>query len=106
MEILHELYGNGKLRSVDDKVNSAEEYRDSKYDFCSRCVKKRVDLYRLVKQRESGVVLESFISENRKIIQWLKLIHDDEQQVKKIMDVSIWTDKNFKKIPKNSQERR
>ena len=100
MEILHELYGHGKIRLIDDKVNSAEEYRDSKYDFCSRVVKKRVDSYRLVKQKESGVVLESFISDNRKIIQWLKLIHNDEQQVKKIMDASIWTDKNFKKLEK------
>ena len=40
-EILHELYGHGKLRLINNNENSPLEYRDSKYDY-KRCkIKKK-----------------------------------------------------------------
>ena len=36
IEILHEIYGHGKIRLINNKIKSPEEYRDSKHDF-NRC---------------------------------------------------------------------
>ena len=98
-EILHELYGHGKLRLINNNENSPLEYRDSKYDY-KRCkIKKKIKVsdFNEVNYLESGIVFENYISEKRNIIKWLKTIHFHNEQ-KKIMDVSLWVDKNFNKL--------
>ena len=98
-EILHELYGYGKLKLINNNENSPLEYRDSKYDY-KRCkIKKKIKVsdFNEVNYLESGIVFENYISEKRNIIKWLKTIHFHNEQ-KKIMDVSLWVDKNFNKL--------
>ena len=98
-EILHELYDNGKLRLINNNENSPLEYRDSKYNY-KRCkIKKKIKVSDLneVNYPESGIVFENYISEKRSIIKWLKTIHFHNEE-KKIMDVSLWVDKNFNKL--------
>ena len=98
-EILHELYGHGKLRLINNNENSPLEYRDSKYDYkrCKITKKIKVSDFNEVNYPESGIVFENYISEKRNIIKWLKTIHFHNEQ-KKIMDVSLWVDKNFNKL--------
>ena len=43
------------------------------------------------------MVLENYISENRNIMRWLKKIHG-KNEGKKIMDISLWIEKDFKKL--------
>ena len=98
IEILHELYGHGKIRFIDDNAKTPEEYRDSKNNFCRNYVKKKIGKNKLIiKYPESGVFLENFISENRTIIKWLKTIQEEEY-AKKAMDVKLWVDKDFNKL--------
>ena len=97
IEILHELYGHGKIRFIDDYSKTPEEYRDSKNNFCRKYVKKKINKNKVIKYCESGVVLENFISENRTIIKWLKTIQEEEY-AKEVMDVKIWIDKDFNKL--------
>ena len=52
---------------------------------------------------ESGVVLENFISDNRNILRWLKMIHEN-YIVKKLLDVSLWVDKDFSRLEKIIQD--
>ena len=50
-----------------------------------------------------GVLLENFISENRVILKWLRVIHRN-QEVKEVLKVKLWVDKDFtnsKKIIEN-----
>ena len=98
-EILHELYGYGKLKLINNNENSPLEYRDSKYDYkrCKITKKIKVSDFNEVNYPESGIVFENYISEKRNIIKWLKTIHFHNEQ-KKIMDVSLWVDKNFNKL--------
>ena len=97
IEILHEIYGHGKIRLINNKIKSPEEYRDSKHDF-NRCeIKKKIKINDFVNYPESGVVLENFISEKRKILKWLKTIHE-KNDIKEILDFSLWVDKDFNKL--------
>ena len=87
IEILHEIYGHGKKRLIDNKSTSPEVYRDSK----KNSVK--------VIYPESGVVLENFISDNRNILRWLKMVQKNDQ-IKRLFDVSLWVDKDFNRLEK------
>ena len=97
IEILHELFAHGKKRLTDKDSHSPEEYRDSKHNF-KRCkVQKKVEEFKIIDYPESGMVLENYISENRNIIRWLKKIHG-KNEGKKIMDISLWIETDFKKL--------
>jgi len=95
IEILHELCGHGKKRLINDHEGSTEEYRDSKYDY-KRCnVLKKVDEQKEIKYPESGIVLENYISRNKKIIRWLKKVQRKDEEIKKVIDFKLWIDKDF-----------
>ena len=97
IEILHEIYGHGKIRLINNKIKSPEEYRDSKHDF-NRCkIQKKIKINDFVNYPESGVILENFISEKRKILKWLKTIHA-KNDIKEILDITLWVDKDFNKL--------
>lgn len=97
IEILHELFAHGKKRLKDKDSHSPEEYRDSKHNY-KRCkVQKKVEEFKIIDYPESGMVLENYISENRNIMRWLKKIHG-KNEGKKIMDISLWIEKDFKKL--------
>ena len=95
MEILHELCGHGKIRLNNDKEVSPEEYRDSKYDYHRCHVKRKINESKIIKYPESGKVLESYISNDKKIIRWLKMVHTKTEIIKTVMDVKIWIGKDF-----------
>ena len=103
IEILHEMLGHGKKRLLDRITLSPEDYRDSKHNYRRICVKKRIENYKEIIYPESGVVLENYISEDRKIIKWLKTVQPKEQG-EKILDVSLWVDKNFNNLEKIVEE--
>ena len=95
IEILHELCGHGKKRLINDHEGSTEEYRDSKYDY-KRCnVLKKVDEQKEIKYPESGIVLENYISRNKKIIRWLKKVQRKDEEIKKVIDFKLWIEKDF-----------
>ena len=95
IEILHELCDHGKKRLINEHEGSAEEYRDSKCDY-KRCnVLKKVDDQKEIKYPESGVVLENYISRNKKIIRWLKKVQRKTEEIKKVIDFKLWIDKDF-----------
>ena len=97
IEILHELFDHGKKRLIDDKANSPEEYRDSKHNY-QRCqVRKKNDNSKIVNYRESGVVLENYISENRDILRWMKEVHENNIG-KNLLDASLWVAEDFSKL--------
>ena len=97
IEILHELFGHGKKRLMGNGDKSPEEYRDSKHNY-KRCqVRKKIDDFKIINYPESGIVLENYISENRNIMRWLKMTHD-KNEGKKLMDISLWIDEDFKKL--------
>ena len=75
IEILHEIYGHGKKRFIDNKSSSPEAYRDSKKNYKRISVKKHIK--NLGKKIYPESVLENFISDNRNIIRWLKMIHEN-----------------------------
>ena len=98
IEILHELCGHGKKRLINDHEGSIEEYRDSKSDY-KRCnVIKKVDGPKEIKYPESCIVLENYISKNKKIIRWLKKLQSKEEEIKKVINFKLWIDKDFKKL--------
>ena len=98
IEILHELCGHGKKRLINEHEGSTEEYRDSKYDY-QRCnVIKKVDNSKEIKYPESGIVLENYISSNKKIIRWLKKLQSKDEEIKKIINVDLWIGKDFKTL--------
>jgi hypothetical protein len=98
IEILHELCGHGKKRLINDHEGSTEEYRDSKCDY-KRCnVLKKVDDQKEIKYPESGVVLENYISRNKKIIRWLKKVQRKTEEIKKVIDFKLWVDKDFTRL--------
>ena len=97
IEILHEIYGHGKKRFLDDKEKSPAEYRDSKHNYSRWKIKKKVNEFKIIDYPESGVVLENYISENRQILRWLRTTHSNDEE-KKILDVSLWVDKDFRKL--------
>ena len=101
IEILHEIYGHGKKRFLNDKEKSPEEYRDSKYNYIRKNITKKIKIqdFNSIVYPESGVVLEKYISENRKIINWMRRVHDKNEE-EKILDVSLWVDKDFEKLEK------
>ena len=103
IEILHEIYGHGKKRLIDNKSSSPEAYRDSKKNYKRMSVKKNINNLGKKIYPESGVVLEYFISENRNILRWLKMIHENDV-VKKLLDVSLWVDKDFSRLEKIIQD--
>ena len=97
MEIFHELLAHGKIRFIDDKEKTPEEYRDSKINFCRNFLLKKIDKNKIIKYPESGVVLENFISGNRTIIKWLKT-NKNKKKAKKVLNVALWVDKDFNKL--------
>ena len=98
IEILHEIYGHGKKRFLNENEISAEEYRDSKHNY-QRCqIKKKIKSFdEIIDFPESGEVFENYISENRQILKWLRKLHGKNEE-KKLMDVSLWVDKDFNKL--------
>ena len=98
IEILHELCAHGKMRLFNDKIGSPEENRDSKNDYHRFHVNKKIDQSKKIKFPESGVLLENYISKNKKIIRWLKKVHKKEEIIKEIMNVEYWIGKDFEKL--------
>ena len=99
IEILHEIYGHGKKRLIDNKSTSPEVYRDSKKNYKILSIKKDTKNLGKVIYPESGVVLENFISDNRNILRWLKMVQKNDQ-IKRLFDVSLWVDKDFNRLEK------
>ena len=103
IEILHEIFAHGKKRLINDKENTPEEYRDSKYNYDRKKIQKKIKIsdfnYKKVDYTESGIVLENYISENRRILRWMRKIHDNNED-KQIMKVELWVDKDFNKLEK------
>ena len=101
IEILHELYGHYKKRLINSKESSPLEMRDSKYNYKRIKIMKYVNKGGNTKEKinapESGIALEHYISENPKIIKWLKTPCDNNN-VMQILDVSLWVDTNFNKL--------
>ena len=96
IEILHELLGHAKKRITDNKAFSAEGYRDSKYNYEMCNITRIINDLEKIKYPESGYALENYISENRKVMHWLKTAHSNKKEIiKKIMDVKYWVDKDF-----------
>ena len=96
IEILHELCGHDKKRLINEHEGSTEEIRDSKFDY-QRCnVIKKVNS-KEIKYPESGIVVENYISNNKKIIRWLKKLQSKEE-IKKILNINLWIDKDFKTL--------
>lgn len=96
IEILHELLGHAKKRITDNKAFSAEGYRDSKYNYEMCNITRIINDLEKIKYPESGYALENYISENRKVMHWLKTAHSNKIEIiKKIMDVKYWVDKDF-----------
>ena len=95
IEILHELCGHGKKRLINEHEGSTEEYRDSKYDYRRCNVMKKVDNSKKIKYPESGIVLENYISNNKKVIKWLKKYQNKEGEIKQIKNVELWIGKDF-----------
>ena len=55
-----------------------------------------IDDLKKIKYPESGLVLENYISKDRKVLHWLKTAHSNKIEIiKKIMDVKYWVDKDF-----------
>ena len=98
IEILYELCGHGKKRLINENEGSTEEYRDSKFDY-QRCnVIKKVDNSKEIKYPESGIVLENYISSNKKIIRWLKKLQNKYEEINTIINIDLWVGKDFKKL--------
>ena len=99
IEILHELFGHGKKRLTNKSSNSPEDYRDSKHNYKRISIKKKISDFQDIIFPESGVVVENYISEDRKVLHWLKRIHPFEE-VKELLDTSLWVDKDFNNLEK------
>ena len=99
IEILHELFGHGKKRLTNEASNSPEDYRDSKHNYKRISIKKKISDFQNIIFPESGVVVENYISEDRKVLHWLKRIHPFEE-VKDLLDASLWVDKDFNNLEK------
>ena len=84
--------------AFNDKIGSPEENRDSKNDYHRFHVNKKIDQSKKIKFPESGVLLENYISKNKKIIRWLKKVHKKEKIIKEIMNVEYWIGKDFEKL--------
>lgn len=101
MEILHELYAHAKLRFINNDSHSAQEMRISKYNFKPVKILKKVKINNNVQEinfPESGIALENSISDDKNVIKWLKSVCIDKQKVQKLLNVSLWVDKNFNKL--------
>ena len=102
IEILHEIFAHGKKRFINEEESTPEEYRDSKHNYNRKKILKNIKIsdfnYKKVDYPESGIVLENYISENRRIMRWMKKIHKKEE--KQIMNVELWVDKDFNKLEK------
>lgn len=99
LEILHELFGHGKKRLLDNKSKSPEDHRDSKHNYKRISITKIVSDFKEIIYPESGYVLENYISEDRNIVKWLKSIHPLEEG-KKLLDISLWVDEGFNNLEK------
>jgi hypothetical protein len=92
------LFNSDSELLINDHEGSTEEYRDSKCDY-KRCnVLKKVDDQKEIKYPESGVVLENYISRNKKIIRWLKKVQRKTEEIKKVIDFKLWVDKDFTRL--------
>ena len=89
---------SSKIMTLNENEISAEEYRDSKHNY-QRCqIKKKIKSFdEIIDFPESGEVFENYISENRQISKWLRKLHGKNEE-KKLMDVSLWVDKDFNKL--------
>lgn len=103
IEILHEMFGNAKLRYSEDneKYNySPLVIRDSKNNFKPQKLIKRIKLFdnteKYINKGETGRVLEHYISENRDVIQTLKQMTFN----KEIINAKYWTGSNFDSLHK------
>jgi hypothetical protein len=102
MEILHEIFGHGKLKYNYEVESSPLAFRDSKYDFKIQKIMKKVKLdfngskEITVNKGETGRVLEHFISENPNFIEKLKEITENKDIIKS----EYWTGKDFNSLYK------
>ena len=102
MEILHEIFGHGKLRYNYEVESSPLAFRDSKYDFKIQKIMRKVKLdfngskEITVNKGETGRVLEHFISENPNFIEKLKEITENKDIIKS----EYWTGKDFNSLYK------
>ena len=94
MEILQEILTHGKVRLNDKIIRSPTVYKDKKYNFESKSIKKTIN-NKDYPIGESGKVLEHYISENREIIKQLK---KPNKKNKILIDSSYWIGENFEKL--------
>ena len=94
IEMLYQIFGHGKKWFINKKSSSPDVYRNSQNNYKRFSISKKVGnkIY-----PESGILLENFISENKVIMKWLKTIHKNEE-VKKVLNVDLWVDKDFSKL--------
>ena len=85
------------MRLLNDKAGSSKENRDSKNDYHIFHVNKKIGQSK-IKFPKSGVLLENYISKNKKIIRWLKKVQNKDEIIKEIMNVDIWIGKDFEKL--------
>jgi len=101
MEVFHEMMSHGKVRLVYKNESSPRYYRDSKYNFQYRSIKKNCETeegkFEYLPIPESGRVLENFISENNSVINSLK-----SPSVGNIilLDYKYWIGPNFDDLEK------
>ena len=57
-----------------------------------------MDSTKEIKYPESGIVVENYISNNKKVIRWLKKLQSKDEEIKKIINVNLWIDKDFKAL--------
>ena len=92
MEILHEIFSHAKIRYINNDSHSAHEMRISKYNFKPVKTLKKIEVNNEIKEvnfPESGIALESIISDDKNIIKWLKSCCMDEKKVQELLNVSL-----------------
>ena len=94
MEVLHEMLAHGKVRLNDKSIRSPIVYKDKKYNFESKSIKKTIN-NKDYPIGESGKVLEHYISEKSEIIKHLKKPNKKNEI---LIDSSYWIGENFEKL--------
>ena len=107
MEILNDILYNEIIRKKKKKENPPLPVRHNKYKYSYLKALKKIIINKDnigENLNESGKPFENSICENINVINWLKSICKDENQVKSILDTSLWIDKDFTKLEKLVQE--
>ena len=94
MEVLHEMLAHGKVRLNDKSIRSPIVYKDKKYNFESKSIKKTIN-NKDYPIGDSGKVLEYYISGKSEIIKQLKKPNKKNEI---LIDSSYWIGENFEKL--------